>query len=299
MEWSQLSGAADALLAQLPPSPSFDRIVEKTRHGRGEFVDVVAPGVTCRTAGRNACLMKVERHDRQTDGHVLQDLVHGGDVVEWIVGIRCQCDVCGRKAGEQALIRDAPGERDVALQSKLAGKVLHFLETVPRADERGMPVVVSDVSKRGERTERVVDAVLWAHDAEITKQVLFALLQCGVRDAPHKPAHVRRASDHEHSPRVLAAAVEGNLPVAPVRRNDDVGKPVGETLGGDHASVQKIPAAAEPGEVELGHQVMLVEDQPGASQLERQRDGEQQVGRVADVDDVETAQPASQPPRAP
>ena len=95
-------------------------------------------------------------------------------------------------------------------------------------------------------------------------------------------------------PRSIAAS-----PIALVGGDDDVGEPIGQPLERDHAAVEEILSAPEARQVELGHQVVLIEDHPRAAELERQRDQEQQVGRVADVDDVEAAEAAREPPGAP
>ncbi len=135
-----------------------------------------------------------------------------------------------------------------------------------------MPVVVLGVSKRGERTERVIDAVLWAHDAEITKQVLFAFFSAGSRRPQTGSCPAR------FGPRTLAAVCgrgrgrpAGSLPFVAMAA---FGKPVGETLGGDHAAYKMPAGPNRRGRRDQG--VLVVEDQPGASQLERQRDSERQ-----------------------
>ena len=57
-----------------------------------------------------------------------------------------------------------------------------------------------------------------------------------------------------------------------------------EQLGGRSS---RRPAGAEARPEQLGHQVVVVEDEARAAQLQRQRDQEQQVRRVAGLDDVE------------
>ena len=129
--------------------------------------------------------------------------------------------------------------------------------------------------------------------------MLLALLERGIGDAAREAAQVGRAADDEHALGRLPATLEGGAPIAVVGGDDDVGHPVGQALERDHAAIQQVLAAAEARQVELGHEVVLVEDHPGAAQLQRQRDEEQQVGRVADVDDVEPAEAASEAPGAP
>ena len=64
----------------------------------------------------------------------------------------------------------------------------------------------------------------------------------------------------------------------------------------------KRPARAEARAEQLGHQVVVVEHEARAAQLQRQRDEEQQVGRVAGLHDVErplAVEPPGEPQRVP
>ena len=90
-----------------------------------------------------------------------------------------------------------------------------------------------------------------------------------------------------------------DVPVALVRGEHDVRGPVGPPLQRAHGAVEQVLAAVEPGEVQLGYQVVLVEDEPRAAPLQPQCRQEQQVGRVAGVDHVDRADLAGQPDRVP
>ena len=96
-----------------------------------------------------------------------------------IVGIRRQRDVGGREVGQQLVVRDPPGERHAVVQAELGRQRAHLVEAVARADERGVPVVRPEGSQRRERLERVVDAVLRAHDAEVAQEMLLPRLSAG------------------------------------------------------------------------------------------------------------------------
>jgi hypothetical protein len=115
------------------------------------------------------------------------------------VGIGRQRDICGREVGEQLVVRGPPGERHVVIQAELGRERAHLVEAVARADERGVPVVRPEISQRHEGLERVVDAVLRAHDAEVAQEMLLAALKCGVGGAAAEAAQVGRAPHHEHA----------------------------------------------------------------------------------------------------
>ena len=69
--------------------------------------------------------------------------------------------------------------------------------------------------------------------------------------------------------------------------SDDVGHPVGDALGAQRRAVAEVLAAPEARAVELGHQVVVVEDEARALAAQAARGQQQEVGRVAGVDDVE------------
>ena len=85
---------------------------------------------------------------------------------------------------------------------------------------------------------------------------------------------VGRAAHHEDvAPGALPPRSSATSPVALVGGDDDVGRPVGQPLRARTTrAVQQVLAAAEARQVQLGHQVVLVEDEPRAAPLQRQRD---------------------------
>ena len=75
--------------------------------------------------------------------------------------------------------------------------------------------------------------------------------------------------------------------VALVRRDDVVGQPERAPSRAAPWPHSSGPPRAEARAEQLGHEVVVVEHEARAAQLQRQRDEEQQVGRVAGLHDVE------------
>ena len=105
--------------------------------------------------------------------------------------------------------------------------------------------------------------------------------------AQPEPLDGRRAADDEGVLDRDPAAAGGHGAVALVGGDDGVRGAVGAPLQQAHRPVHRVALLAEPREVELGHEVVLVEDDPGAAGLRAQRGEEQQVRRVAQVDHVD------------
>ncbi len=114
-----------------------------------------------------------------------------------------------------------------------------------------------------------------------------------------EPVGVGCAAHHEDVLWPPAATAQRDVPVALVRGEHDVRGPVGQPFQRAHGAVEQILAAVETGEVQLGHQVVLVEYEPRPAPLQPQCRQEQQVGRVAGVDHVDRADLAGQPDRVP
>ena len=116
----------------------------------------------------------------------------------------------------------------------------------------------------GQRAQRVVDAVLWAHHARVAEQEALAALQRRVGLAGHEAASGRArcarptTSAGSRRPRSIATCAVGV-----VDREHDVGAAEGDLLGGERHPVQQ--AAAEAGQVELRREVVVVEDEAGAA----------------------------------
>ncbi len=286
----------DPLLADLAHQGPPLRIVQQLRDQPGELGLVVGAGVDGGVTGGDPRLPEVEGDDRPAHHHVLQDLVHGRHVVERIARVGGEAHVRGGQVAHQVGVRNAPGELHLLREPEPPGQLHHRVEGVAAADEHRVPVGPPElVAQLREGPQGVVDAVLRAHDAQVAQQMGLAALQLRLRRYRPEPVGVRRAAHHEDVLGPPTAAAQRDVPVALVRGEHDVRGPVGPPFQRAHGAVEQVLAAVEPGEVQLGHQVVLVEDEPRAAPLQPQRRQEQQVGRVAGVDDVDRADPAGQP----
>jgi hypothetical protein len=111
---------------------------------------------------------------------------------------------------------------------------------------------------------------------------------CGTARSPARCAPRRR-------PPAFAAAAQRGGAVAFVCRDDDVGGLVRAPLQPAHQPVEEVLPTAEPGQVQLGYQVVLVEYEPGSMSLEPLAEQEEQVWRIAGVHHVDPADLAGQP----
>ncbi len=196
----------------------------------------------------------------------------------------------------QVGVRDAPGEVHLVLETEPPGQFHHRVEGVAGTDEHRVPVGASQlVAELRQGAQGVVDAVLRPHHAEVAQQMGLAVLELRIGRHRPEPVGLRGAAHHEDVLRPPAAPAHRDVPVALVRGDDDVRRPVGHPFQRAHRPVQQVLAAAEPGEVQLGHQVVLVEDEPRPAPLQPQGGEEQQVGRVAGVDHVHRADLPGQP----
>ena len=118
-------------------------------------------------------------------------------------------------------------------------------------------------------------------------------------------AEAREVGSVAHDEDVLGihpAALDGDAGVGPVGGQRHVGHPVGHALGAQRRAVAEVLAAPEARAVELGHEVVVVEDEARALAAQAARGQQQDVGRVAGVHDVESPlarEPAHQPAKAP
>src|SRR5512140_2277706 len=130
------------------------------------------------------------------------------------------------------------------------------------------PINVNDTSRAGHagRAQQVVDAVLGCHDAQVGDEEGPAALERRVgRQARKAPLLGAGAHDHDLLG-VEPAAAQGHVAVGLVGRDHEVGRGVGETLERAQPVVPEA-LAPEARDVDLGRQVVLVEQEALAEQL--------------------------------
>ena len=131
-----------------------------------------------------------------------------------------------------------------------------------------------------------IDAVLRAHESEIRDQKALPALSFLVRLNRSKSLRIRSIANDKHVLRPLAASFKGNASVRLVRRDDDISSPERQALRGKKRTVKNVTAPIT-GFVELGSQVVMIEDQARALTLDGPDGRGKEIRRVARMDDVE------------
>ena len=111
----------------------------------------------------------------------------------------------------------------------------------------------------------MVDTVLRADGARIADQVRLPPPQRLVRGDPAKVARIGSHTHHEHISRGLASPLDRDPAIGLVRGQDDIGEAERAALGLSGEPVEQACRATEARLVELGHEIMVVEDQSRAA----------------------------------
>src|SRR5208282_1709448 len=125
------------------------------------------------------------------------------------------------------------------------------------------------------------------HDAEIHDQKAPAFLELGLRGAYLDSGQIRATPHHESALAPHAAASQGDFPVGFVGGNGDVGGSESQPFSPAHQLVSEI-MTLEFRLVKLGVQVVVVEDESHAKELEEPSDQKNRVGRIARLEDAES-----------
>jgi hypothetical protein len=170
------------------------------------------------------------------------------------------------------------------------GQALHVFQRGAAAHQSEVnvlsPQAVHDVAGR---LQQVVDAFLLAHHAHVADQVTPAAPELRLGRDDLQPVQLGPAANDEHAAGVHATTFDGDAAVGLIRRDGDVCRSKGGSLQPHHQPPQQ-PTAAELGFVELGVDVVVVEDELRAeAALVVAAHQEQQVRRVAGVNHVEPA----------
>ena len=126
---------------------------------------------------------------------------------------------------------------------------------------------------------------------EVRDEVGLAVSQRRVGCGRDEPLEVGCAADDEDVLRTFAAALERDRAIRLVRRDHDVGERERPPLGGERQPVEEVSTAVEAGLVQLGNEVVVIEDERGPAALEHAHGGQQQIRRVARLHDLERLAP--------
>ncbi len=148
------------------------------------------------------------------------------------------------------------------------------------------------------RLQQVVDTLLRPHDTDIADQVFAATLERFIGRQDAQAIEFRAAADHVDLVRGHAAAFDGDALVRLVGGDRDVGSLERPAFEQQHQVVKEV-APPELGFVQFRIDVMMVEQEFLAhEQLEKSGDQEEQVGRIAGMDNIEAVRELHLPGQA-
>ena len=135
--------------------------------------------------------------------------------------------------------------------------------------------------------EQEVDALLFADDPDEADQISPSFLPTRIRRRDAHAAKIGSASDDKHSILRHATALYGNLAIALVGGNDDIGEKERQPLK-KYQQTPEDSASIEFRFVQLRIDVVMIKDVFLPYKLEGQGDKKDQIGRVAAVNRVES-----------
>src|SRR5258706_6810552 len=166
---------------------------------------------------------------------------------------------------------------------------LHLLERGAAAHQAEMHVRAPEIEHDVARgLQQVVDALLPSHHADVADQVAATALEALVGRQDLQAFQTRPAAHDEHPLRRHLAAPDRDAPVGLVGRDGYVRASESPALELEHQAMEEI-APAELRFVKLGAEVVVIEHELLSEQLEESAYQEEQVGRIAAVNDVQTA----------
>ncbi len=139
-----------------------------------------------------------------------------------------------------------------------------------------------------DRVDQQVDAFLFPHHADIADHMRTAVFPVRGRINALQFRQIGAGSHHVHPFGRHPAALDRDLAVGMVGGNRNIRRLEGQ-LFEQHHQLPKEPALVELGFVKLRIDVVVIEDVTHAQKFERQRDKEDQIGRVAALDHVDPA----------
>ena len=136
--------------------------------------------------------------------------------------------------------------------------------------------------------QQIVDALLLSHHAHVADEVAAAALEPRVGRQDFQALETRSAAYDEHPLGRHAAALDGDSSVRLVGGDRYVGGAESPVLERQQQAMEKATPAKLRFE-ELGVEIVVIENEFLSDELEESTDQEEQIGRVAGVNDVETA----------
>ena len=146
----------------------------------------------------------------------------------------------------------------------------------------------ADLDEMGDRAHEMVDAILLVDNSDIAKHELAPAAQPGLGlDATDAHA-IRHPVDDLDLRGTFAAAAYGDVFECRVGGDDVVGGSVAHALEKPERPIKK-PFLAEFNDKQFRRDIVLIEDEPLAHELEWQNGEKDEVGRIAGLDDRKAA----------
>jgi hypothetical protein len=138
----------------------------------------------------------------------------------------------------------------------------------------------------GKGAKGIVDAILWTHHAEVAPEKALAPLEDRVRLNWDEPRKIGSAAHYSDAITRHVSALDRGIAVALVRADHRVSSSEGEAFEHTGHPVQHTRSSLEARLEQLGDKVMVIEEEARSALAQCQRNQEQQVGRIACVDNV-------------
>ena len=194
---------------------------------------------------------------------------------------------------EQSLAAQIAGEAHEVLDAKRARERAHRFERRSGADDHGGEIAKSlDLDQIGDRAHEMIDAILLVDDAEIAEHELAPAAQSGLWLYAMDALAVGHSIDDFDQRRRLAAATDGQVFERRVGRDDEIRHRVAHALEKHERPIEEALVAVFDDE-KFWPDIVLIEDELLAHELERRGDQKDEIGRIAGLDDRKAALPVN------
>ena len=265
------------------------RVCQQLQNLFGHIHRIVGLGIQRGFLRRKPPFRHVKLHNGLTHRHIFHDFIHGRFVVHRVHAVGVHAHIHGGQHLEQVLVGRAARKGDVILQLALTRQRLEPFEagaTAHKAELHIMPVkLVDDMLNR---IDQQVDAFLIAHNANIAHHEGAAIFPAGHRVHLLQVVEIRPGPHHKHALILHATTLHRNFAIALVGGDGN-----GRAFKGDpFKKAHRLPeeaALVELGLIQLGVDVVVVENILHAQQAELPSDKEDEIRRIATLNDINAA----------
>jgi len=169
-----------------------------------------------------------------------------------------------------------------------------FSQSRPSADARKVNVATPHIPDVQRNVQKDIQAFLAAHGSHITNEVAFVVFQFGFRRDRLERIAIGTVADYEDVRRIEAASGYRKFAVTAIGCHHNIAEAIREFFK-PHQDFVERPLIPEFRDVQFRIRVVMIEDVFDAQEFKRQRDQENVVGRIAALNDMESA-PQKDPP---